>query len=276
MIKNPFINKISDAEFFGKVSANITEHNVQKNNDIISYWTKNTIIPSGNLDAYTGITSGNIWHEISDHDLSTTTFYGLPTNAILSGDIHFYGKNLNFKNVSLAGEKQSKCKNVYITLDNVNASGGFYCSMGEVDNYYVHLISGVYSDRSNINSNFNIFLRGTALGNTKVTTNNIYFTCDGSEFKISPYIGPSVKTKATATNKVCEINNIYATFNDGIDTTNDLSGSIYCGGLCAGQTNIDVASFNEINIDVNGGKWFDSDNLINAVGIFGRSTSYKW
>ena len=269
MIKNPFINKISDAEFFGKVSSDITEHNIQQNNDIVAYWTKNTIIPSGTLYAYTGITSGNIWHEISDQDLESTTFYGLPANTTLSGDIHFYAKNIDFRNAVFCGAASSKCKNAYITLENVNTSGACYCSMGEIDNYYVHLISGVYSTLSNTTSNFYIFQRGSGLGNTKVTTNNIYFTCDAGEFNLSPYIGPSVKTKAAATSKVCEINNIYATFNDGTGTTNAISGSIFCGGICAGQTNVDVASFNEINVDVNGGKWFDSINLINAVGIFG-------
>lgn len=232
MIKNPFINKISDAEFFGKVSANITEHNVQQNNDIISYWTKNTIIPSGTLYGYTGITSGNIWHEISDHNLSTTTFYGLPANTTLSGDIHFHGKNLNLRNAVFCGAASSKCKNAYITLENVNTSGACYCSMGEADNYYVNIISGNFSDSSNTASQFQIFQRGSALNNTKYTTNNIYFTCNGGNFNLGPRIGPIVKTKSSATSKVCEVNNIYVTLNDGTALTNTQEGSIFLRFLC--------------------------------------------
>lgn len=267
MFKNPFIFKIQEAELFGTATT-FENFNVQlDNSNKVAYWTENTILPTGTQYVYTGTTSGNIWHKIENHTYDNL-IYGLAANQILSGDIHFCGKNLTLKNAVFTGGALSKCNDVYIDLYNVSPSGAVYCIGGECNNAYINLISGNYGILTSTTAGFYLFQRGSALNNSKTTINNIYFTCDNCTFNCGLYVGPSVKTKATATDVVFEINDVFATLNSGLITRNDINCSLFVGGYYSGQTDKNCATINNTNVVINGGKWFDINNRENGVGIY--------
>jgi len=267
MFKDPFIFKIQDAELFGTATT-FENFNVQlDNSNKVTYWTENTILPSGTQYVYAGTTSGNIWHKIENHTYDNL-IYGLEANQILSGDIHFCGKNLTLKNVVFTGGALSKCNDVYIDLYNVSPSGVIYCIGGECNNAYINLISGNYGTTSSSTTNVYLFQRGSNLNNVKTKINNIYFTCDKCTFNNNLFVGPNIRTKAADTDIIFETNDIFATLNSGQTTRNAQENSVWVGGYYSGQTDKTCATVNNINTVINGGKWLDSDDLKNAVGIF--------
>ena len=268
---DPFEIEVKDAELFGKASSVNDYHVTMPNGDKVAYWTENTIIPNDNMYTLSGLTQGNVWLKIENKDMSpTSVVYGLSSNEVLSGDVHFLAKNTKFRSGAITGAAGSKCKDAYITLENCLTSGVFFCSLGEAENLFVHIKGGSYCDRLNSASDFDITQRGSGLGNTKVTINDIYFTCDGGEFYQNLIIGPNVKTKATQVDLCYEVHDITAVLNDGL-VSGHADQSIFCG-FVSGQKNKDTASFNDIKVIINGGDWL-SNSTENGVGIFAGPVS---
>ena len=266
---NYFDTLVENAELFD-TATNLGDFAINVGNNKVAYWTRNTVVPTtGNIYFAQGVSNSNIWFKLEDKNIGGA-LYGLPGSQTLNGDIHFYSKNSSFRNGAIGGAASSKCRDIYVTLENVETKGAFYCSMGEADNYYINLNGGTYGDSSNVASDFYVFQRGSGLNNTKVTTNDIYFTCNGGTFNANLIIGPNVKTKNTQTSLCCEVHDITAVLNDGFidnETADSTSCNIYCGWI-SGQNNIPTASLNDIKLIINGGQWFDNINLENGKGIY--------
>ena len=271
---NPFEIEVKDAEIFGYLtSGSFVSVN---SNDKVSYWSQNTIIPTGsfywsdifNIDE----TSENLWVKISNTNISNTTPLGLHEAQTLNGDIHILYKDSTLYNSAGAGQKKSKCKNIYVVYDNVTTIGANYSTMGYVDN------GDVFIDVKNSRLT-SIFYGGTGRNKTNnfQKIHNVYATYTNTDFTITNgtnslhiLAGVSSKTNTNSASVYSVVNDIFVTLNEGnvFNTNPSKQYELFAGGYYSDSNDVLGGIINNINLVINGGRYFDLSAVKNGEGIF--------
>ena len=268
-MNNIFKNNIKEAELFGTAS-NLNNFSIRNNNEVYAYWSKNTIIPTGNLYFASNVNlngANGLWLKIKDHDLSDTVLYGLNSNETLSGNLNLMIENCIMKNASFGGSYNSTINNdLNIKLKNVTCTGAFMGTNTDVLGNFNFEFTDLTIEKTKYFYIGPFFKPGSA--NITYNVNDINVKLNSGIIKANFTPGLCVNNSSRA-NITVNAGNINVILNGGQTYLNDDSNSFFCGGnLLKNKVSSFVANYNSINVIINGGKWFDSVNLINGVGIF--------
>ena len=265
--KDPFVYNISNAEVFGRVSS-INDYYVElpKTKDRTAYWTKNTILPSGNIYFNTEITSSITWLKITDQNLlsSNTTIYGVQSNNILSSDINFYMDNCSFKNFAIGASNSILYGAINTIFKNCSCTGTGILGFNDGKNN--DITCNVYNCSCTGTTGW---LLTTLYRNNRANPseiNSMKFFIKDTTFLIdkNAYIGIFANSTKQANQPTdtnyCHVKQLDIELNNCIKVGQGSTfNPIYCGGYCADtyNSNNNVSMYiDNINVLINGGSYF--------------------
>lgn len=278
---NYFDMVIQDAELFG-TATNLSNYAVTINRDKIAYWTKNTVVPkTGSIYCVGDAVNNNLWLKIENKDVTNLNLFGLAKNQTINGDMNFYLKNTTGpQNMAFGGASPSIVNgNLNITLDNVHTPQGLMlgtqCIVSGGINWTIS--SGVFNDAtlgtsaaSNNYIFYGSFYTTKSNGETANLSHDLKVVVNNGTFNANIYYGPYIRNNGNSrnfSNMTFNTNDYYLELNGGEYTSNN-SGGIYAGYAEFANGNNNKLNMHDIKVVINGGTWFDSDNLVNGVGIF--------
>lgn len=266
-----FTFNVPSGELFGTAS-NINSYYVQapNSNDKVAYWTKNTVIPSGNIYFNTGITTGVTWLKISDKNLETsnTTIYGVPANGVLTGSINYYMENCQFKNIAIGGPATAKIMNgdLNVTFKNCSCTATGIMGFNISDNINVKcniinstctgtngwLISALYRNNHTVKSEINTM---------DIHIKDCVFNKDKNAY-IGVFANSSKSANQPSDTNYCHIKEINIVldncYKQGTFSVDNQYHPIYCGGYAADTYNANDKTtlyIDNINVKINSGRY---------------------
>ena len=265
--KNPFVYTIPSAEAFNPVSS-INDHYIDLSgtNEVVAYWTKNTIFPSGNIYIDNGNITGNTWIKIKDKDLvssNTTLYYPVPNEIISGRIINCYLENCNLYNVSICGNRTNTWKDseLNLTLKDCIISRIVYTGMNKFNNVNINcnIINMIHNYTQDNCCCAIRFINYTNVETIDEWNINIKDTVFPEQYNV--LLGPMyyINNSNVPNDVYIHVKNLNITL-DNCEKHGLLNNwkSIFCGGwvYSNNQSTGTVMYIDNINIVINSGKYF--------------------